>query len=246
MHNLIIGQGGDVDWIELIIIIVLFGGGILSAVAKKLIAMFTPEEKQAPPKMPDLKDTIHHPVPRSPIARGTPASGQTTPRTQARRPAPPPPTARPLPRIPTIVAIDEDEVEEPLIPRPRPKVRPAPTSSPSAQPKPTPRRKTGSPAQAEKRLGHLDVEVLKEEAEFEAETAKRMAHLQSSVSEAEEVCDSAVDDRLGDAESADEPVTDPMATLLGGDISPQTLRRAILLREILGPPVALLPPDDRF
>ncbi|UCC32480.1 MAG: hypothetical protein JSU86_09395 [Phycisphaerales bacterium] len=106
------------------------------------------------------------------------------------------------------------------------------------------------PARAEQRLGHLEPAVLEEEARFEAATEKRMAHLESAVPEEELHFEEDIEERLGHVESIPRA---PAATGPGrarvpiiGRPSRQALRRAVVLREILSPPLALRPPGDEF
>jgi len=109
---------------------------------------------------------------------------------------------------------------------------------------------TPAPARAEQRLGYLEPAVLEEEARFEAATEERMAHLESAVPEEELHFEEDIEERLCHVESTPRA---PAAARRGRARVPvircpsrQTLRRAVVLREILSPPLALRPPGDEF
>jgi hypothetical protein len=97
-------------------------------------------------------------------------------------------------------------------------------------------------------VGHLDIDVIEEETAFEAEAEKRMTHLISSIPLDDQAFDAGVEERLGyeDSELEYSQVQQRGAALLTGQPSLSALRRAVLLREILGPPVALAPREDLF
>ena len=128
-----------------------------------------------------------------------------------------------------------------------------PTARPVASPPPKPGRQTPrvrepAPALAEKRLGHVEMAVLEEEARFEAGAERRMRHLESAVPQEEKQFDEAVEERFGHMEPApyEEPAGAKARLALIRRSSRQTLRRAVVLREILSPPLGLRPRDEGF
>ncbi len=223
MECVILAQTDAGNWIEIVIILLVVGGSIFGAVSKKLIAAFSPKEsEESGNEKGKVMRAPPHPAP--PQRRGQPVH----------------PVARPLQPTPSPQA-------EPPIVRSHPP-RTAPRPKPAAAP-PRPRRpQKPAPARAEARLGHLEVTVMEEEARFEAARERRMAHLKSRVLEGEERFEEAVEKRLSHLEPAPDEATAAAQACVRipviGRLSRQTLRHAVVLREILSPPLALRPPDD--
>ena len=228
------------NWLQIVIAILVVGGSVIGAVSKKLIQAFSPKEPDKPGQTPAGVPGAGGPRRPAPAqGPGQPARPVARPmtRTSPRPPSVEPPVGRPYAPPPPVVIYTAPE-ESAQRPAPRP-----PTA-------PRPRPATPVPARAEQRLGHLEPAVLEEEARFEAATERRMAHLESAVPEEELHFDEDIEERLGHVES-----TPPVPAAAGRSRarvpvisrpSRQTLRRAVVLREILSPPLALRPPGDEF
>ena len=215
-------------WFQIVIAILVVGGSVLATVSKKLIQVFSPKE----PDKPGQIQAGAPGAPRRPAQARDPgqsarpvARPMTT--TSSRPSSVEPPVARPYPPPPIVSYSVPEELPQ----------RAAPRSRTTHRPKPA----TPAPARAKERLGHRKLAVPKEE---------RMAHLESAVPEEELYFEEDIEERLGHVEST--PWA-PAATRRGrarvpviGCPSRQTLRRAVVLREILSPPLALRPPGDEF
>lgn len=225
------------SWLQLVIAILVVGGSVLASVSKKLIQAFSPKEPDKPGQTQAGAPGAGAPRRAAPARDAgqpmRPAAKPMTP-TSPRPPSVEPPVARPYPPPPVVIRTAPDEPPQRAARRP-------PTT-------PRPKSATPAPARAEQRLGHLEPAVLVVEARFEAAAEKRMAHLESAVPEEELHFEEDIEERLGQVESAPwEPgAAGPGRVPLIRRPSRQALRRAVVLREILSPPLALRPPGDEF
>jgi len=201
--RLILLAQADINWIEVIILLVIFGGGAISALLKWLVNKFTPQEAgKTQPGVPAPTPT-----------------GRAAPKAQ-----PPRPLARPA--SPTRHAAGQ-----PAPPHARPQTaRPARPASvrPAAPAKPVwaePRRVV--PPRPVPRREHITVA-----AAPIAEEQHEYRHLRSKLREH--------DADTGEAEA--EVIAESIET--DGLPTHAELRRAIVLRELLGPPIALRPQRD--
>ncbi len=237
MDTITAGQFQIDDWIQIIIVILIIGGSAFGAVAKKLIKTFTTEESPGEPATRSPGGSGHA-RPAPPVARPMPTARQ-----YPTAPALRPPTREELPRPPVPVhpTIARRRTSEPTrqgTPRPQPTARPIPSRP----------RATQRPAATEERLGHLTSAVEQTGGLDEAVVEQRLGHLESSVAQRGDRLEAGMEQRLGHVEPG--PEKKP-ATARGGLHIPvlgrgtrHNLRQAILLREILGPPVALRQLDD--
>ena len=266
MIALILAQRSPVDidgWIEIILAILVFGGAAFAAIAKKLIAAFTPDETDKT-KIESVKPEGDDVTPVSPPRPARPAY-------PVARPMPPqpgapstsaPPMVQPYPRRPGARSVTEvtpvepslgpaveaprtRAVPEPSLPR-RPR-RPAPATSvpglpprvsrpaPLPQARPLPPKSAAEGEPTEDTFDHIHPEV-------------ELEHIHPAV-EREHLHP---DDDLGhldpEAHLGHMNATVPTkaagqeALVRAGMVAPfsrDMLRRAIVMNEILGPPVAL-------
>ena len=225
------------NWLQIIIAILVVGGSVIGAVSKKLIQAFSPKEPDKPGQIqPGVPGDSRRLAPVRRPGQPTPPVARPMVPTSPRPPSVEPPVARSYQPPPIVTYTVPEELPRRAAPRPRSVPRPKPA--------------TPVPARAEQRLGHLEPAVLEEEARFEAATEERMAHLESAVPEEELHFEEDIEERLGYVESTSPA---PTAARRGRARVPvisrpsrQTLRRAVVLREILSPPLALRPPGDEF
>lgn len=196
----------DLDFDKLFKYLILFmvvAGPVLAAVAKKLIAFFSPESPngEKPPELPKLPA---RPKVEVLEARRPPvlpfAAPQPVARPVARRAA----SARPVARL---------------------------TRPPKLEP-------ITLEAIVEDHLGHLTSEVEDEGKRLDQGVEGRLGHIKTTVRPA-----TALSERLA-ARHKESPV--PSAPTSLRRVSRQGLRRAIVLREVLGPPVAFRASDDQW
>ena len=230
---LILAQRGPVEidnWIEIIVLILVFGGTIFAAIAKKLIAMFSPDETGATKDGPlgvegDDVTPVSPPRPARPaypVARPMPPrpGAPTTSAPPMMQPSP----SRPRPRPVTEVTPEEPAWRPPVEaqrtpPVPQPSVRRRPAPPPRARPaqpiavaEREPVEDTFEHLHPEEDPGHLDPKAHPE-------------HVAATLQ----------------ARAADIPAAAPMTV---GPLTRESLRRAIVMNEILGLPRALRDFDE--
>jgi len=263
MGTNVLAQGleGLDDWIQIVVIIMVIGASAFGAVSKKLIKAFTPEEsdeavsKKSPEgQVPPRPGPVQRPAPPArPVARPMPV----TPTSEA---SPLPPVARPVPPRPVRRSQVErqrgllGEAEPPPArasqPRPvaRPMPKPAPRQAPDWSERPAAPHKPPRPTRIEKSVGRLGEGVRDEEQRFESAIDERVGHLEPVVIEEIEEFDAAIDDRVGHVGPAGE--MPQVARRRSGRVpffgrhTASELQCAVLMREILGPPVAFRSPTD--
>ncbi len=237
---------------------VIVAGSVFGALSKKLIKRFSPEE---PGKAKPLIGAAGAPAkldrrggPQHPVARPV----RTT--TQA-RPTPEPPVARPYPGSPPIA-------------RPMPSASPVARRSGPSQPVGPRRRPTAVQGRrppvtgTEERLGHLKPHmehlasaIEGQEDRIRAQVERDLGRIETTTGPATTTArtganggrkrkprdpyrdrEQAADDPRPDREGADLSVVSGLA----GRLTHHALRRAIVLSEIIGPPIALRQSDERF
>lgn len=244
------------DWINTIVILVIVAGSILGPVAKWLIAKTGGGAEDEPKAIPGARGEVKELAPRGrvpsarPVAQPMPTPGQR--REAAARPHAPlardsqvaPSTAggaRRDPRtgVPTArpTVSQEPGPATPVIPPPprvtprRPPVRPAPPPAerPPVRVARSQRRISVKPK--ESKLSHLEPTLDTTLGEEDTKFAKRADQLGTLR-------------RERTAELVPEVVPDEFDAVRHP--TRRSLRQAILMKEILGLPLALRPPDDRF
>ncbi|UCE61060.1 MAG: hypothetical protein JSU63_04780 [Phycisphaerales bacterium] len=239
--------GGLDDWIQFIVIALFIAGSVLGPIAKKLISATTPEKKKEPPKdggewiavdegLPKARPTVPRPTarPMAPIPR---------PAVQPNRPLARPvtgdaeikPVTPPQPLAPTVPTMPEAKPKPTPPQRPRrpirpPVVRPPATASVKPARKPRKPRKSAKPKQFESSVADQKLESVLGKAEDRAfaERAKELGDLHIK----------------DDSDRAGKAVGGEFASIRNP--SHHALRKAIVMSEILGPPLALRKPDDQL
>jgi len=232
------GPSGLGDWVEIIVVVLIFGGSALGALAKWIIAKLNPEtpekleraeedkpERQAAPARPVARPMPPVAFPARPVARPMP------PQPVAQRPAggewvfqdPSRPTAR--------QPLDEPRRAAPESPRP-----PAPVVPPVViRVEPAASRPARSVARKAKR--HIPKTTARTpERDLREEGDREFDRLDHQVWDVDTPDSKAA---LVVVEVCDEfdPIRRPTR---------RSLRRAIIMKEILGPPLALRPRDESF
>ncbi|MGD2110394.1 MAG: hypothetical protein PVI86_13515 [Phycisphaerae bacterium] len=256
MDTMLAQQGID-DWVEIIIVALIFGASAIGAVSKKLIEVFSPKDQQ---DKPTSRPRQQGGKPAPPPTRPRPSPSTISTRMQ---PVPPPhggPQRRQPPARPARTPLPPPVVARPTTPPPP---RPAPTAKP-AEPRRAvppgvvpaePRRKPASPAR--RRTAQPDepvpveflVSTLDHEDEVvEAAVVEHLGVLESKLTLSEEEFARAVEARMGRMDAdlttpADASDAKPAATGISTPTR-SALRHAVVMNEILGLPVALRPPDS--
>jgi hypothetical protein len=229
-------QGFDGDWIEAIIVVIVLVGSALSALAKAIankmrkpqapdsVELDTESPEPMPARrrlpIPPVARPLSRPIERRVVVRTqTPqaASSQQEKRTEYEFEVALPEAVRPL--VEMLLDKTADEAEErpkpappppPRVSRPRPR-RPRPDRPKLAQP--------GTPAVTE---GEARLRDIAEREERQAQRLeKRIGHVETHVAPA-----------VADADPQGRPD-------VAGLLDRRSLRRAIILNEVLGPPLAL-------
>lgn len=263
MNVLAQGLKGLDDWIQIIVIVLVIGASVFGAISKKLIKVFTPEESdEAGSKKPPGGQALPRPgparrpaPPAQPVARpmpGTPTAEVSTLPPVA-RPARPRPARRPQVE-PQRDLLAEAEPPPVRAQQPRPVARPVPRPAPRPAPAPEWRERPAAPhrpprpTRIEKSVDRLGAGVREEDRRFESAIDERVGILEPAVVEEAEEFDAAIDDRVGHVgPEGDMPRVarrpSGRAPFFGRPTA-SDLQHAVLMREILGPPVSLRPPED--
>lgn len=237
MQAILAARGNIDDWVQLIILGLVLGGSLLSAVAKKLIEHFSQrhagvgQTKDAPPTQ---AASPTHPARRGPVTSFPVA-----------RPMPPTPgggrTEKPpmAPRFPMTPVADPEAIAPPPPPRKRP--RPAQPAAPVARPAPA-----GGPPQT--RRSSPRPPTARSDAPVATVAASVSAHISAMHSRLEDesaAVDAAVERNLGGLRrrisTRDDPAESAQVEPHGRRFDAHELRRAVVLSEILGPPLSIRP-----
>ena len=251
----------------MVVLIVVIAGSVLGGISKKLIEKFSKDKTQRPeigrPERRSQGAPSHPRVPPAhPVARPLPSREEAqrpTDRPVAQRHAPPPP----------VELVELEVVLPPVVPRPpaAPR-RPAaqqplagppqvPTAAPSPRPRREPAQRSATKPRRGRRIARKPGETPYDGVEaglghLEPTVEGRLGHLESALEDETVEVEAAVEDRLGHMDS-DLDVVDPTSArsrrrtgLLARRPTRRALQHAVLMREILGPPLALRTPDEPF
>ena len=246
------------DWIRLIVVILLIGGSALGGVAKTLINKFggkasgedesasKPDGRSATP----LRQQPMHPVAR-PMPQRRGEQGQATARPYPLQPATPMPSDQASP--PSLVrrgraALPSETVAQPVARIPTPSRRMPPPLVQPAEPGARPRPVAVEPRSIPPRQRPPQAAP----APQPKRRAKVRARASTKPKEAETTLGTLADRHLEVSAGLLHPDTEAIKRVQRVAVDPirrptrQGLRRAIIMNEILGPPIALRPPDDSF
>ena len=266
MDYLILGQR-DINWLQMVVLGVIIAGSVLGPVAKKLIEKFSPVKEQEPGTgRPKQRGQGAPSPPRVPPAH--PVARPLPPQLGPQRPA-----ARPVARghvpPPPVEQFELEVVLPPVTPHPRtaprrpaaqqPPTRPpqVPTAAPPPRPRREPAQRSATKPERGRRIARKPSETPYDGVEarlghLEPTVADRLGHLESALEDETVEVEAAVEDRLGHMDS-DLDVVDPTSArsrrrtgLLARRPTRRALQHAVLMREILGPPLALRTPDEPF
>lgn len=241
---MLIAQGTG-DWIEGAIVLIVLVGSVLSALAKGILEKL--KQPSRPTGLDDAEETPARPRPTAWDRPIPPVARPMRPPVEVRRrvvvrtepsttQAGPPPQTRKVEfevAVPDAVRpIVEMLLEKTGLSEQAPPLRPAAPPPPprlqrqrteKARPRPSPQPRRSEPAITERAARLRDIE--EREAQQAKRVEKRIGHVQTHVSAAP------------DAEAADRTVT--------AGLDRRSLRRAIVLNEVLGSPVAFRSVLDR-
>lgn len=231
----------SVDWFEIIVLVLIFGGSALAAVSKKLITLFSPKEEE-PGKEGPLGGL---PTSTPPSAR-TQAPGRQPRQTVASQPRTLPHLALgELPRRPTrrtATSTPPAQGRQQVPPRP-----PVARAEVVARPSPKPKRETPMPARVEDRQGGLSASLDEERRHIDTAVGESREHFDPHLAASEGHFMDAIERQMDYTQTEVESTTDASgpkaAGLAVGRTTQRALRRAIVMKEILGPPVALREPE---
>ena len=237
-------RGNIGDWLEGIVVLVFIAASLLGPIAKKLIEKFSPQKAEdesdaprpiSPPPLPKRRAPPARPVAR-PMPSSSEASGQRppyVPPTTAPRPTvlvERIPSRPPQPRPVVIQTLPREDQQPPYSP---PTARPYPSSADrhrktdnEIQTRRTARRSRSKSSATEKSLNQLaTVEDLGRRADAKSTKRRRSQP---------------------EVESVKAAAMPSSPSVLMPRLNPRTLRDAVVLSEILAPPVSLRPVDDRW
>ncbi len=220
------------DWVQIVILILVVGGSALGSVSKKLIEHFGSKESPSP-ESEDFPGRIPGPArPDHPPARPMPARGSQ------------PPPAHPAPLRPLVLErVPDKRVTPPLVaPTDTPVARPAPKTLHPASPtdEPAQSRRGVPPAPAKRRPARRasrSAETVAATASHGFEPTDHLPHLDPE----EHLGHLAPEGHLGNLDVTEQTVVETKDELLDQVRRPSraALRRAIVMSEILAPPLAL-------
>lgn len=226
MFDAILAENGLDGWVQIIILVLVFGGSALAAIGKKLISVFSPKEDPSPVKTAKpVSQPMKRAKPASPPAGVPPVLRPSV----AQQSAPPPVVLTPVARPARPDPQRSRRVPTRSVPPPR--------LVPSGQPPKatTKSRAPGALSRLEPTvdddLDRLGSRIAQRALKVGAKVSDHLGHLKPQVAEAWESSPGSSSESLGGSMSR---------------LSRAEIRRAIVLREILGPPIALRSPDDGF
>lgn len=233
------------DWIQIIVVVLVVGGSILGPISKKLIEKFGAEKPGESDAARPARTS--RPQPSTPRRQMQPQHSVARPMPPGARPQAMPPSSQPLPlpeeifqpvAPPRGMVPQGGSAEQPERPPPRPPTA-APVSVPrhmarpsvsvrakqQHRPAPAPRPKQPVHDRVEEHLGRLESALDDETAQVDVDIEERLGHIESEL-------------EAPDATTKARGRTDKI-----GHQTRRSLRHAIVMREILGPPIALRPPE---
>jgi len=227
METLVLAEG-NIDWMELIILLIVFGGSALAAVSKKLIAYFSPPKEEG--GLTGVQRQAGERPPTRPA--GTPGTAPPP----SRMPSPPrPPVARPAAPPQTVPGGRRPASPISIERSGKPARRPmAPVQTAQRQQSVVPQR---TPRGRLRSAPDQDGELV------EDAVSQTLLQLESQLAEIDERIMGGIEEELGQFESQLTATGESAAPTASGVRMPHltqpALRRAIVLNEVLGPPVAL-------
>lgn len=259
MPEWILAESGIESWINIIIIVLVVGGSFISAILKALIKKFSPKEETPSKKVPRVKfdRPIAKPMPGHPVQTAQPRPPTTGPRPPVRvEKSRRKPEQKPMVELPVeLPEIFAELFPDIVAPRP-PKDRiphPSESSSRTQRSDKPKSKKSRRVVRSQSTQSHVaKARKVEATAPKHTTTEERLGTLKSSFELDEE--------RLGHVETRIGPGMDPhpgSADLEEGHdaydipipvdefkagvfhVDRQDLRRAIILNEILSPPLAL-------
>lgn len=251
------------DWVKIVILVLFIGGSTLGALAKKLIAYFGPKEDQSgkAPRIPTVVGDdrtrprqqprpVARPAPTLPTAHPAPSfpPPRPAPSLPSARPAPPArqaskaPTMRPVakpqpleqPAKPTLADLVQEVFEQqhsdvarvPADTASPPPVRPvAPREAPQTKKRRSQREAKRIASAKKQRSGQVKPSAASGSEQEGVDPEKHLGRLQSKIPK--------------QTEQATAPAADSFRRP-----SKDALRRAIIMSEVLRPPLALRADDD--
>lgn len=236
----------DSGWIEGVIWAVLIGAGVLSQLGSGIIKYFKErDEKKRRANQPTPPPPLSRP-PKRQVAPPRPPVGRPRPARPMGRPAQPP--ARPRTQLPQDLPEGLREILGEVIPelvpprKPAPPRRPAPSAPPPQRP--ASQRPASPPPQARPRQVAPERPIRPVTSSIHVDEP-RIAELKSSLDDEGAKVAAQVQSSIGDLRH---PLADVAQAVAHPSYSPAqvALRQAIVMNEILMPPVALRPDDDRL
>ncbi len=234
--NPILAARGFDDWIQILIVIAVFGGPLLGNVLKKLIVHFSPQEDDKEPAEPQSPTpSMRRRKPSVPVAKPMTSSRRET-SSDRRAPVRPmpnvPPPPRPTVESPkTILGELESMLTGPTQDAPVRPARPTPRSTKPPIPRPKPPAKALTTRQDRRRQPARKKATQVPRKKVAASKKAPVAHTHGLLVDLHAGGEGLVKDLAVPVEEIS-----PRVGLLG---SPAGLRHAILLSEILAPPLAL-------
>lgn len=220
----ILAQSFSSDWLEMLLAIAFIALSVFGTLAKKLIDYFSAKKKEEefPYQLEEVKDEPAQREPRAPMARPMPVEEpRRRPATPQLRPVTGPPA--PPPGAP--------QVEPAVPPWRRHESRPPAPRPPQRRPEPR-RERARQRTEAEVREAAVKARAQAEALQQAREAAARQAvdAFSAGAEEALRAYDLAVETRTPQALAAIQVLRNP---------SPTSLRAAVLLSELLAPPLSL-------
>lgn len=240
----LLAEGEIAEWIRILVILLVVGGSFFGKIGKKLIERFSPQAPEKP-QAPNVPTESLRRDPTPPVAR---------PSRPVARPAPPPP------RVPVARAAPVRPVapQRPVIataPAARRPVQPpvsAKTETPRREVTPTPvgEREPESRRRRQRAARTTAPPSRRKTGNLEARVDERFKPLESSLEHRAEQIAARVEKHLGRLKPQTAPAARPdeAASESEGFARPSRseLRRAVVLREILSPPIALRAPEENW
>jgi len=236
----------------MIIILVLVGGSAIGGVVKALIEKFGGKDSsEYRKKRTDSKEADRP----QPARSGHPPARPARPAHPPARPTHPParpvatrseaqPVARPLPTRP-IAQLSQGESAAPAIPRPqrrsppqRPVARPAPETARQTPARPTRQVRVKQPRPARSPAPRPELTLQESMREFDERGSSLVDHHLTTALPSEGVAHPSTELAHPDEQIAEDRTLDLDAIRTP---TPRALRQAIIMNEILGPPLALRP-----
>lgn len=224
--ELLLAAGGSPDWIQGVVLLLVIGLPVLNGIVKAIAGKLSGTKDETASPTPQQRERSRPPVARARGSKPQPAHQPPPPvaRPQPPRPAVSPPRRSapqdaPPPAFAPLIEMIRERIEE--RPRVRQQQRPAPKPVEKPQRQPV---RSARPSSTKKRKQHES--IAERERRLSRAREERMGHVREGVV----------------APVVQKPIdhADHWHTRMNR----QSLRRAIVLSEILAPPLALRPPVE--